>query len=109
MTTPSSNISALETQNLFGSIDRDNVFGLNISVPEHAREVIKPWDQRESLEKLVESAVDDQVRVSCLSKQTNINHLDARPSALHTFQLIIHVPFTQNVRIRSILLRLGEF
>jgi hypothetical protein len=38
------------------------VNGLNLTVPEDAREVIKSWDQRESTEKYIDSGVDDQVR-----------------------------------------------
>lgn len=53
-----------DSGNLFGVIDRDNVFGLNLSVPEHAKHVIKPWDERESVEKYAESGVDDQVSTS---------------------------------------------
>ncbi|KAF5368882.1 hypothetical protein D9758_003102 [Tetrapyrgos nigripes] len=68
--------------NLYGVIDRDNVHGLNLAVPEDAKEVIKPWDQREDTEKYAESGVDDQV--------------------------IIHVPFSQNVRLKSVLLKLGR-
>ena len=45
--------------------------------------MIKSWDDREDTTKFAESGVDDQ--------------------------LVIHVPFTQNVRLRSILLKLGEF
>ncbi|KDQ13355.1 hypothetical protein BOTBODRAFT_33676 [Botryobasidium botryosum FD-172 SS1] len=74
--------AAPDTGNLFGVIDIDNVFGLNLSVPEHAKHVIKPWDERESTEKYAESGVDDQ--------------------------LIIHVPFTQNVRIRSVMLKMAR-
>jgi len=37
------------------------VNGLNLSVPEDAKEVIKSWDQRESTEKYIDSGVDDQV------------------------------------------------
>ncbi|EJU02435.1 DUF1000-domain-containing protein [Dacryopinax primogenitus] len=70
---------AAETINLFGAIDRDNVFGVNISVPEDAKEVIKPWHERDSMIKYAESNVDDQ--------------------------LIIHVPFVEQVRIRSIFLK----
>lgn len=36
--------------------------GLNLTVPEDAKETIKPWDERESTEKFAESNVDDQVR-----------------------------------------------
>ncbi|KIK69643.1 hypothetical protein GYMLUDRAFT_34036 [Collybiopsis luxurians FD-317 M1] len=71
-----------ERSNLWRCIDRDNVHGLNLTVPEDAKEVIKPWDQREDTEKFADSNVDDQV--------------------------IIHVPFSQNVRLRSVLLKLGR-
>ena len=58
------------------------VNGLNLIVPEDAKEVIKSWDQRESTEKYIDSGVDDQVRgvyasilrVSMLT-QTNFVHL----------------------------------
>ena len=36
--------------------------GLNLTVPEDAKETIKPWDERESTDKFAESNVDDQVR-----------------------------------------------
>ncbi|KAJ8081674.1 hypothetical protein PM082_007520 [Marasmius tenuissimus] len=72
----------LDNNNLFNCIDRDNVHGLNLTVPEDAKELIKPWDQREQTDKFADSGVDDQI--------------------------IIHVPFTQNVRIKSILLKLGR-
>ncbi|THU84348.1 DUF1000-domain-containing protein [Dendrothele bispora CBS 962.96] len=71
-----------ETSNLYRVIDRDNVHGLNLTVPEDAKEVIKPWDQREETSKYAESGVDDQI--------------------------IIHVPFAQNVRLKSVLLKLGR-
>ncbi|EUC53783.1 PITH domain protein [Rhizoctonia solani AG-3 Rhs1AP] len=67
------------SNNLFGVIDRDKVHGLNLSVPEDAKAVIKPWDERESLEKYCETGVDDE--------------------------LILHVPFSRNVRVRSILIK----
>jgi hypothetical protein len=47
--------------NLFGVVDRDKVHGLNLSIPEHAKEVIKPWDERDSTEKYCETGVDDEV------------------------------------------------
>ena len=40
---------------------RGSVHGLNLTVPEDAKETIKPWDERESTEKFAESNVDDQV------------------------------------------------
>jgi hypothetical protein len=44
--------------------------------------LIKPWEDREDEVKFVESNVDDQ--------------------------LMVHIPFTENVRIRSILLKVGR-
>ncbi|KDR80381.1 hypothetical protein GALMADRAFT_242776 [Galerina marginata CBS 339.88] len=75
-------LGGTDISNLFRVIDRDNVYGLNLTVPEDAKEIIKPWDEREDNTKYLDSNVDDQ--------------------------LIIHVPFTQNVRIKSILLKLGR-
>ena len=59
-----------------------SIHGLNLPVPETARDVIKPWDARESTDKYAESNVDDQ--------------------------LIIHVPFLESVRIKSILIKTGR-
>lgn len=58
------------------------VYGLNLVVPEDARAVIKPWDERDDTTRYVQSGVDDQV--------------------------VLHVPFTRIVRVRSVLLKLGE-
>ncbi|PVF93669.1 DUF1000-domain-containing protein [Serendipita vermifera] len=71
-----------DASNLFGVVDRDRVNGLNLTVPEDARELIKPWDMREDTGKYVDSGVDDQ--------------------------LIINVPFTQNVRLKSLLIKVGH-
>ncbi|KAG8832866.1 hypothetical protein FRC17_000484 [Serendipita sp. 399] len=71
-----------DSTNLFRVIDRDRVHGLNLTVPEDAKELIKSWDMREDATKFVDSGVDDQ--------------------------LIINVPFTQNVRVKSVLLKLGR-
>lgn len=38
-----------------------SVYGLNLSVPEDAKAIIKPWDEREQTDKFAESGVDDQV------------------------------------------------
>jgi hypothetical protein len=45
---------------VLSSMDRVN--GLNLTIPEDAKEVIKSWDQRESIDKYIDSSVDDQVR-----------------------------------------------
>ncbi|PSR80659.1 hypothetical protein PHLCEN_2v6679, partial [Hermanssonia centrifuga] len=58
------------------------VHGLNLTIPEDAQAIIKPWDERNDTTASAESGVDDQV--------------------------IIHVPFTHNVRVRSVLLKLGR-
>lgn len=42
-------------------LSTSRVNGLNLTVPEDAKEVIKSWDQRESTEKYIDSGVDDQV------------------------------------------------
>ncbi|KAI0325180.1 DUF1000-domain-containing protein [Cubamyces sp. BRFM 1775] len=78
----SEELAGLDLTNLYGSIDKYNVHGLNLTVPEDAQNIIKPWNEREDTSKFAESGVDDQV--------------------------IIHIPFTQNVRLRSILLKLGR-
>ena len=57
------NSNPAETSTLFSVIDRDKVFGLNLTVPEDAKELIKPWNERESVDKWVDSGVDDQVRI----------------------------------------------
>jgi len=67
---------------LYAEIDKQNVHGLNLDVPEGARATIKPWDQREDTTTFADSGVDDQV--------------------------IIHVPFNHGVRLRAILLKLGR-
>ncbi|KAF8966636.1 galactose-binding domain-like protein [Flammula alnicola] len=75
-------LGGTDLSNLYRVIDKHNVYGLNLTVPEDAREVIKPWDEREDNTKYVDSNVDDQ--------------------------LILHIPFMENVRIKSILLKLGR-
>jgi len=75
-------LEGTDLANLYGSIDKMNVHGLNLTVPEDAQAVIKPWDERNDTSVYAESGVDDQI--------------------------IIHVPFTENVRVRSILLKLGR-
>ncbi|KAL7277257.1 hypothetical protein ACG7TL_009110 [Trametes sanguinea] len=77
-----SELQGVDLSSLYGSIDKYNVHGLNLTVPEDARNIIKPWNEREDTSKYADSGVDDQV--------------------------IIHVPFTENVRLRSILLKLGR-
>ncbi|KIM67317.1 hypothetical protein SCLCIDRAFT_1210363 [Scleroderma citrinum Foug A] len=67
---------------LFPYIDRDNVHGLNLDVPEHAKDIIKPWTDREDTTLFADSGVDDQ--------------------------MIIHIPFSENVRVRSVILKLGR-
>lgn len=37
------------------------MYGLNLSVPEDAQTIIKPWHEREGTDKWAESGVDDQV------------------------------------------------
>ncbi|KAF9000741.1 galactose-binding domain-like protein [Cyathus striatus] len=65
--------------NLFLHIDRDHVVALNTSA--EGRDVIKPWHQRLDESKSLESDADDQ--------------------------MIIRIPFTGSVRLRSLLLKTG--
>ncbi|EMD35605.1 hypothetical protein CERSUDRAFT_53781 [Gelatoporia subvermispora B] len=78
----SSLLAGADVGNLYTSIDKNNVHGLNLTVPEDAQAIIKPWNERDDTSTSARSNVDDQV--------------------------IIHVPFTQNVRVKSILLKLGR-
>lgn len=39
----------------------DSVHGLNLDIPEQARDVIKSWNEREDVTKFADSGVDDQV------------------------------------------------
>lgn len=70
-----------DASNLYTSIDRDRVWGVNVDPPESAKCVVKPWDERLTLDVYAESGVDDQ--------------------------MIITIPFTGPVRIQSILLNPG--
>ncbi|KAG8893718.1 hypothetical protein FRB99_001784 [Tulasnella sp. 403] len=64
-----------EVSNLFTSIDRDNVFGLNLTVPEDAREIVKPWESQESLEKWADSGEDDEAsRPTPPSGRSNVDY-----------------------------------
>jgi hypothetical protein len=67
------------SDNVFGHIDRDNVIALN-SIGE-GKQIIKPWDERLDERVYIESDADDQ--------------------------LIIRVPFTGSVKLRSLLLKSG--
>ncbi|KIK91487.1 hypothetical protein PAXRUDRAFT_830816 [Paxillus rubicundulus Ve08.2h10] len=75
-------LSGTDQANLFPYIDRDNVYGLNLVVPEQAKALFKPWSEREDTTQFADSGIDDQ--------------------------MIIHVPFAQNVRIKSVILKLGR-
>jgi len=65
--------------NLFIHIDRDNVVALNASG--EGRVVIKPWNERLDEQTFLESDADDQ--------------------------MIIRVPFTGSIKLRSLLLKTG--
>ncbi|TFK19698.1 thioredoxin Trp26 family protein [Coprinopsis marcescibilis] len=64
---------------LFSQIDRPNVIALNGA--HKGSVVIKPWNEREDNSQYLESDADDQ--------------------------LILRIPFTSNVRLRSLLLKAG--
>jgi hypothetical protein len=54
-------LASLLSSCLTTAISLRSVYGLNLTVPEDAKEVIKPFDQREDEDKYIESGVDDQV------------------------------------------------
>ncbi|KAG8979769.1 hypothetical protein FRB94_010338 [Tulasnella sp. JGI-2019a] len=70
----------LQTDNLYQHIDQPNVIALNGTTPDFPK-IIKPWHQRTDETISLESDADDQ--------------------------LIIRVPFTGSVKLRSILLKSG--
>ncbi|KAI9597724.1 galactose-binding domain-like protein [Syncephalis fuscata] len=73
---------ALVKDLLYEKIDRDNVRGLNESIPGAAKSIIKPWHERNSTTPLLESDSDEQ--------------------------LIVIVPFTGMVKLKSILIKTGR-
>ena len=86
------------------NLHEPSVYGLNLTVPEDAKAVIKPWDERESNDKYLDSNVDDQARVQVACRLVVIWTIT---NAEIYLQLIVHVPFVENVRIKSILVKLG--
>ncbi|OBZ88527.1 PITH domain-containing protein 1 [Choanephora cucurbitarum] len=64
---------------LYSKIDIDNVSCLNEAEPNSGKKVIRPWNERMDNDKFLESDADEQ--------------------------LIVHVPFTGIVKLRSICLR----
>ncbi|GAA5848135.1 hypothetical protein JCM9279_007468 [Rhodotorula babjevae] len=66
---------------LYQHVDRDKVVALNADDPEQGKVVIRPWDQRSQQDEWLESDADEQ--------------------------LILHIPFTGSVKLRSILIKTG--
>ncbi|PCH35338.1 DUF1000-domain-containing protein [Wolfiporia cocos MD-104 SS10] len=62
-----SQLEGVDSANLYPFIQKSNVHGLNLTVPEDAQAVIKPWIERNDNSKYAESGVDDQnVRVKSM-------------------------------------------
>ncbi|KWU46126.1 DUF1000-domain-containing protein [Rhodotorula sp. JG-1b] len=70
-----------ELAHLYQHIDRDNVVALNAQEGRDGKVVIRPWDERNQDDEWVESDADEQ--------------------------LILHIPFTGNIKLRSIVIRAG--
>lgn len=70
-----------ELAHLYQHIDRDNVVALNAQEGSDGKVVIRPWDERNQDDEWVESDADEQ--------------------------LILHIPFTGNIKLRSIVIRAG--
>ncbi|KAG5642077.1 hypothetical protein DXG03_003630 [Asterophora parasitica] len=99
-TSVAASIAGTDIANLYGVIDKDKVHGLNLAVPEDAQAVIKPWDERDDTTKFADSGVDDQVSMLFANLRSTTIDLCVK--------IVIHIPFTQNVRIKSVLLKLGR-
>lgn len=56
--------SRTDETNLYTIIDKEKVFGLNLSSPGDGSKCIKPWDKRDEMGIWTESGVDDQVSIS---------------------------------------------
>lgn len=69
----------VDSDNLYTSILKFDVHGLNLTVPEDAQAVIKSWGDREDTTQSAKSNVDDQ--------------------------LVLFIPFAENVRIKTLLLK----
>ncbi|KAI5448961.1 hypothetical protein NCC49_005725 [Naganishia albida] len=79
---PPDSSAAGDQNSLFSIIDREHVIALNAQGGEESgKNVIKPWDQREDESLFCESDADDS--------------------------LIIHIPFTAQVKLRSITIKSG--
>jgi hypothetical protein len=74
--------SRSDETNLYPQIDKDKIFGLNLSSPGDGVKCIKPWDKKDEMGTWTESGVDDQ--------------------------FIITIPFISAVKIKSILLNPGR-
>ncbi|EPQ31010.1 uncharacterized protein PFL1_01199 [Pseudozyma flocculosa PF-1] len=66
---------------LYSCINRDGVIALNEETPGSGVKVLKPYDQRASEDEYLESSADDQ--------------------------LILYIPFTGSVKLRSMMLKTG--
>ncbi|BGP31821.1 hypothetical protein JCM10296v2_003596 [Rhodotorula toruloides] len=66
---------------LYKHVDRDKVVALNAEDGKEGKMVIRPWDQRTQEEEWLESDADEQ--------------------------LIVRIPFTGNIKLRSILIKAG--
>ncbi|KAM0752213.1 DUF1000-domain-containing protein [Meredithblackwellia eburnea MCA 4105] len=66
---------------LFSKVDRDRVVALNAVEGTEGKVVIKPWDQRNDESEFLESDADEQI--------------------------ILHIPFTGSIKLRSILVKGG--
>ncbi|SCV74304.1 BQ2448_6736 [Microbotryum intermedium] len=66
---------------LYDKVDRDHVVALNVEQGREGKCVIRTWDEREQEDQYLESEADDQ--------------------------LILHVPFTGSIKLKSILIKAG--
>jgi hypothetical protein len=62
--------SRSDETNLYNQINKDRIFGLNLSSPDDGAKCIKPWDKKDEMAIWTESGVDDQVSLSFDSNAT---------------------------------------
>lgn len=75
-----------------------SVSGVNLDVPESAATIVKTWDERHTMEVYCDSGVDDQAGQRLVFQQLTSLLINTFP------QMIIHIPFINSLRLRSILL-----
>ena len=95
--------------------------GLNLTVPEDAQALVKPWHEREDPTRFAESGVDDQVcrvasftevdirtlltqTLACADHHTHSLHGECPPALPALEDRHVHLPVRELLRIRRVLI-----